>query len=153
MRISACGLAALLWAVSLAAQSDLPIHKKTLPNGLDVIVVENHAVPLVTVELDVKNGAFTEPPEFDGLSHLSPERNAGFSHANPQRLYLPVVIDPEYHYQTVNVETQQSNPHSLLWWMKRLIALRKRHQAFGRAGNLRKVAGNMLLNNLYFFSF
>lgn len=70
MRIPACGLAALLWAVSLAAQSDLPIHKKTLPNGLDVIVVENHAVPLVTVELDVKNGAFTEPPEFDGLSHL-----------------------------------------------------------------------------------
>ena len=62
----------------------------------------------------------------------SPERNAGFSHANPQRLYLPVVIDPDYHYQTVNVETQQSNPHSLLWWMKHLIALRKRHQAFGR---------------------
>lgn len=62
----------------------------------------------------------------------SPERNAGFSHANPQRLYLPVVIDPEYHYQTVNVEAQQNNPHSLLWWMKRLIALRKRHQAFGR---------------------
>jgi maltose alpha-D-glucosyltransferase/alpha-amylase len=62
----------------------------------------------------------------------SPERNAGFSHANPQRLYLPVVIDPEYHYQNVNVEAQQSNPHSLLWWMKHLIALRKRHQAFGR---------------------
>ena len=62
----------------------------------------------------------------------SPERNAGFSHANPQRLYLPAVIDPEYHYQTVNVEGQQNNPHSLLWWMKRLIALRKRYRAFGR---------------------
>jgi maltose alpha-D-glucosyltransferase/alpha-amylase len=62
----------------------------------------------------------------------SPERNAGFSTANPQRLYLPVVIDPEYHYQTVNVEAQQNNPHSLLWWMKRIIALRKQHQAFGR---------------------
>ncbi len=62
----------------------------------------------------------------------SPERNAGFSQANPQQLYLPVVIDPEYHYQTVNVEAQQSNPHSLLWWMKHLIALRKRHRAFGR---------------------
>lgn len=62
----------------------------------------------------------------------SPERNAGFSQANPQRLYLPVVIDPEYHYQTVNVEAQQNNPHSLLWWMKRLIDLRKRHHAFGR---------------------
>src|SRR5262249_15142378 len=62
----------------------------------------------------------------------SPERNAGFSKANPQQLYLPVIIDPEYHYQTVNVEAQQNNPHSLLWWMKRLIALRKRYQAFGR---------------------
>lgn len=62
----------------------------------------------------------------------SPERNAGFSQANPQRLYLPVVIDPEYHYQALNVEAQQNSPHSLLWWTKRLIGLRKRHQAFGR---------------------
>ncbi|HWO94162.1 MAG TPA: putative maltokinase, partial [Dehalococcoidia bacterium] len=62
----------------------------------------------------------------------SSDRNAGFSRANPQRLYLPVIIDPEYHYETVNVEAQQANPHSLLWWMKRIIALRKRHKAFGR---------------------
>jgi maltose alpha-D-glucosyltransferase/alpha-amylase len=62
----------------------------------------------------------------------SSDRNAGFSRANPQKLYLPVIIDPEYHYETVNVEAQQSNPSSLLWWMKRLIALRKRYKAFGR---------------------
>jgi maltose alpha-D-glucosyltransferase/alpha-amylase len=62
----------------------------------------------------------------------SADRNAGFSRANPQKLYLPIVIDPEYHYETVNVEAQQSNPHSLLWWMKRLIRLRKRYKAFGR---------------------
>ena len=62
----------------------------------------------------------------------SADRNAGFSPANPQQLYLPVIIDPEYHYEAVNVEAQQANPHSLLWWMKRLIALRKRHRAFGR---------------------
>jgi len=62
----------------------------------------------------------------------SADRNAGFSRANPQRLYLPIIIDPEYHYEAVNVEAQQSNPHSLLWWMKRLIALRKRFKAFGR---------------------
>ncbi len=62
----------------------------------------------------------------------SPDRNAGFSRANPQQLYLPVIIDPEYHYETVNVEGQQNNPHSLLWWMKRLVALRKRFKAFGR---------------------
>jgi maltose alpha-D-glucosyltransferase / alpha-amylase len=62
----------------------------------------------------------------------SPDRNAGYSRANPQRLILPVIIDPEYHYESLNVESQQSNPNSLLWWMKRLIALRKRFQAFGR---------------------
>ena len=62
----------------------------------------------------------------------SPDRNAGFSRANPQRLYLPIIIDPEYHYEALNVEAQQNNPHSLLWWTKRLIALRKRYQAFGR---------------------
>ena len=62
----------------------------------------------------------------------SVDRNAGFSSANRQRLYLPVITDPEYHYEAVNVEAQQANPQSLLWWMKRLIALRKRHPAFGR---------------------
>jgi maltose alpha-D-glucosyltransferase / alpha-amylase len=62
----------------------------------------------------------------------SPDRNAGFSSANRQRLYLPPIVDPEYHYEAVNVEAQQANPHSLLWWMRRLIALRKRHPAFGR---------------------
>ncbi|CAN5686913.1 maltose alpha-D-glucosyltransferase [soil metagenome] len=62
----------------------------------------------------------------------SSDRNAGFSAANRQRLYLPVVTDPEYHYEAINVEAQQSNPHSLLWWMKRIIALRKQHPAFGR---------------------
>jgi maltose alpha-D-glucosyltransferase/alpha-amylase len=64
----------------------------------------------------------------------SPDRNAGFSQVNPQQLYLPVVIDPEYHYQSVNVENQQRNPSSLLWWMKQLIALRRRHLALGRGG-------------------
>jgi maltose alpha-D-glucosyltransferase / alpha-amylase len=62
----------------------------------------------------------------------SADRNAGFSRANPQRLYLPVIVDPGYHYETVNVEAQQANPSSLYWWTKRLIALRKRFQAFGR---------------------
>jgi maltose alpha-D-glucosyltransferase / alpha-amylase len=62
----------------------------------------------------------------------SADKNAGFSRTNPQRLYLPIIIDPEYHYEAMNVEGQQNNPHSLLWWMKRLIALRKRSKAFGR---------------------
>lgn len=62
----------------------------------------------------------------------SPDRNAGFSMANPHSLYLPVIIDPEYRYEAVNVESQQLNPSSLLWWMKRIIGMRKRYKAFGR---------------------
>jgi len=61
----------------------------------------------------------------------SSDRNAGFSRCNPQRLILPVIIDPEYHFESLNVEAQQNNPNSLLWWTKRLIALRKRFRAFG----------------------
>ena len=64
----------------------------------------------------------------------SPDRNAGFSRANPQRLYLPVIIDPEYHYERVNVEVQQGNPSSLLWHMKRLIAVRRETKVFSRGG-------------------
>ncbi len=62
----------------------------------------------------------------------SSDRNAGFSTANSQRLFLPIIIDPEYHYESVNVEAQRNNPHSLLNWMKRLIALRRRTRALGR---------------------
>lgn len=62
----------------------------------------------------------------------SADRNAGFSRANPQRLFLPIIIDPEYHYEAINVEAQQGNPSSLLWWHKRLISLRKDHTAFSR---------------------
>jgi zinc protease len=60
----------LFCTVAAQAQSDLPIHSRKLANGLEVIVIENHSVPLVTVEIDVKNGSFTESPEYAGLSHL-----------------------------------------------------------------------------------
>jgi len=66
----------------------------------------------------------------------SPDRNAGFSKCNPQKLYLPVIIDPEYHYEVINVEAQMQNSHSLLWWVRRLLALRSRIPAFSR-GDIR----------------
>jgi len=71
----------------------------------------------------------------------SSDRNGGFSRANPQKLYLPPIIDPEYHYEAINVEAQQSNPSSLLWWMKRLLAKRKEHRLFGR-GSIEFIAGD-----------
>ena len=77
------------------------------------------------VYLGDRNGVRT-PMQWSG------DRNAGFSRANPQQLFLPTVIDPEYHYSSINVEAQQNNPRSLLWWMRRIIALRQHHRVFGR---------------------
>jgi len=62
----------------------------------------------------------------------SSDRNAGFSKANPQQLYLPITIDPEYHYEAINVENQQKNLSSLLWWTRRVIGMRKNFRAFSR---------------------
>ncbi|HVO87340.1 MAG TPA: maltose alpha-D-glucosyltransferase [Casimicrobiaceae bacterium] len=68
----------------------------------------------------------------------SPDRNAGFSRADPQLLYSPPIMDPIYGYSACNVEAQSRTPGSLLNWMKRLIAVRRAHPAFGR-GTLRFV--------------
>jgi maltose alpha-D-glucosyltransferase / alpha-amylase len=62
----------------------------------------------------------------------SPDRNAGFSRADPQRLYLPPIMDPVYGFESVNVEAQQRDASSQLNWMKRMLATRKHSQAFGR---------------------
>jgi maltose alpha-D-glucosyltransferase/alpha-amylase len=62
----------------------------------------------------------------------SPDRNAGFSRCDPQRLYLPQIMDPIYGFESVNVEAQQRDPASLLNWMKRILATRKGAKAFGR---------------------
>jgi maltose alpha-D-glucosyltransferase / alpha-amylase len=77
------------------------------------------------IYLGDRNGVRT-PMQWTG------DRTAGFSTAGPQRLFLPLIVDDQYHYQAVHVEQQSANGYSLLSWMKRLIALRKRYQAFGR---------------------
>ncbi|MEW5756980.1 MAG: maltose alpha-D-glucosyltransferase [Pseudomonadota bacterium] len=63
-----------------------------------------------------------------------PDRNAGFSRTDPQRLYLPPIMDPVFGYEALNVEAQSRNASSLLNWMRRLIATRAAHKAFGRGG-------------------
>ena len=70
------------------------------------------------IYLGDRNGVRT-PMQWSG------DRNAGFSEANPQSLYFPVITDPQYHYESVNVEVARDNPNSLWWWMKRSLALRK----------------------------
>ena len=87
--IRAAVLALLLCGPSFAAaqRAELERHvqRTTLPNGLDIIVVENRGVPLVTIEADVKNGSFTQGPEFEGLSHLYEHMffKANTAHPNP----------------------------------------------------------------------
>jgi maltose alpha-D-glucosyltransferase/alpha-amylase len=77
------------------------------------------------IYLGDRNGVRT-PMQWNG------DRNAGFSRADPARLYSPVIMDPVYGYQAVNVEAQLRNPSSLLSWMRRMIRLRKNYPVFGR---------------------
>ncbi len=71
----------------------------------------------------------------------SADRNAGFSSAEPQRLFLPVIFNHDYHYESINVENQEKNPTSLLWWMRRVIAKRKQYTAFSR-GDIKFIDSN-----------
>ena len=69
----------------------------------------------------------------------SVDRNGGFSRADPASMVLPPIMDPLYGYQTVNVEAQTRDPHSLLNWTRRMLVVRKQQQAFGR-GTLKMLA-------------
>jgi maltose alpha-D-glucosyltransferase/alpha-amylase len=71
----------------------------------------------------------------------TPDRNAGFSTTDPQRLYLPTIMDPIYGYQVINVEAQMRNSTSLLQWTRRMIDVRKRHPTFGM-GSYEEHAGS-----------
>jgi maltose alpha-D-glucosyltransferase/alpha-amylase len=77
------------------------------------------------IYLGDRNGVRT-PMQWTG------DRNAGFSRADTSRLYSPVIMDPVYGYQAINVEAQLRTPSSLLNWLRRLIVIRKRYPAFGR---------------------
>ncbi|HVQ77033.1 MAG TPA: maltose alpha-D-glucosyltransferase [Candidatus Binatia bacterium] len=77
------------------------------------------------IYLGDRNGVRT-PMQWTG------DRNAGFSQADTARLFLPLIVDPVYGYQAINVEAQLRSPASLLHWMKRLIAVRKKTRVFGR---------------------
>ena len=77
------------------------------------------------IYLGDRNGVRT-PMQWTG------DRNAGFSRADPARLFAPPIMDPVYGYQGLNVEAQERSPFSLLNWMKRMIGLRKQFHVFGR---------------------
>ncbi|MDM0058605.1 maltose alpha-D-glucosyltransferase [Variovorax fucosicus] len=72
----------------------------------------------------------------------APDRNAGFSRADPQRLYLQPIMDPMYGYESVNVESQLRDNSSLLHWTRRMLAVRKTSSAFGRGKKIFLRPGN-----------
>ncbi len=110
-------------------------NDRRLMELLNVLLMSLPGTPVLYYGDEIGMGDNVYLGDRDGVRtpmQWTPDRNAGFSAANPQKLYLPVNIDPEYHYESINVATQQENPSSLLWWTKRLLATRKRYRAFSR---------------------
>jgi len=116
----------------LAPLLDNDRRKIELLNGL---VMSMNGTPIIYYGDEIGMGDNIYLGDRDGVRtpmQWSPDRNGGFSRADPARLYLPPIMDPVYGYEAVNVEAQSRSATSLLAWMKRLIATRKLHASFGR---------------------
>ncbi len=102
---------------------------------LNILLLSMPGTPIIYYGDEIGMGDNYYLGDRDGVRtpmQWSPDKNAGFSEADPQRLFLPVIIDYQYHYTTVNVENHEKNPSSFLWWKRRVIAKRKQFKAFGR---------------------
>jgi len=111
---------------------------------LNVLLLSLPGTPIIYYGDEIGMGDNYYLGDRDGVRtpmQWSPDKNAGFSNADPQQLFLPLVIDPHHHYTSVNVENQEKNPSSFLWWKRRVIAKRRQYKAFGR-GFLRFVNSN-----------
>src|SRR3984893_8593194 len=132
------------YASDLQARINLGIRRRLAPlmeNDLDRIKLMNSLLlsmpgsPIVYYGDEIGMGDNFFIGDRNGVRtpmQWSPDRNAGFSRADPQRLYLPPVMDAVYGYESTNVEAQSRDPSSLLSWTKRMLAVRKTSQAFGR---------------------
>ncbi|MGE0401874.1 MAG: maltose alpha-D-glucosyltransferase [Kofleriaceae bacterium] len=140
------------YAAERAARVNLGIRRRLAPllgvrrkiELMNALLVSLPGTPVLYYGDEIGMGDNVYLGDRDGVRtpmQWSSDRNGGFSRANPQKLYLPTIIDPEYHYEAINVEAQQANPSSLLWWMKRLIAKRKEHRLFGR-GSIEFMTGD-----------
>jgi maltose alpha-D-glucosyltransferase/alpha-amylase len=132
------------YAADLQARINLGIRRRLAPlmeNDLDRIKLMNSLLlsmpgsPILYYGDEIGMGDNFFIGDRNGVRtpmQWSPDRNAGFSRADPQRLYLPPIMDAVYGYPSTNVEAQSRDPSSLLSWTKRLLAVRKTSQAFGR---------------------
>ncbi|HXX85253.1 MAG TPA: maltose alpha-D-glucosyltransferase [Casimicrobiaceae bacterium] len=133
-----------MYAVDPRARLNLGIRRRLAPlldNDIDKIKLMNSLLlsmpgsPIIYYGDEIGMGDNVYLGDRDGVRtpmQWRPDRNAGFSSADPQRLYLPPIMDPLYGYQAVNVEAQARETSSLLNWMRRMLATRQAHRAFGR---------------------
>jgi maltose alpha-D-glucosyltransferase/alpha-amylase len=133
-----------MYAADPRARLNLGIRRRLAPlldNDFDKIKLMNSLLlsmpgsPIIYYGDEIGMGDNVYLGDRDGVRtpmQWRPDRNAGFSIADPQRLYLPPIMDPVYGYQAVNVEAQTREASSLLNWMRRLVATRRTQQAFGR---------------------
>jgi maltose alpha-D-glucosyltransferase / alpha-amylase len=133
-----------MYAADARARINLGIRRRLAPlmeNDLDRIKLMNSLLlsmpgsPIVYYGDEIGMGDNIFLGDRNGVRtpmQWSPDRNAGFSRADPQRLYLPPIMDPVYGYESVNVEAQARDPSSLLNWMRRMLAVRRGSKTFGR---------------------
>ncbi len=133
-----------MYAADSRARINLGIRRRLAPlmeNDLDRIKLMNSLLlsmpgsPIVYYGDEIGMGDNIYLGDRNGVRtpmQWSPDRNAGFSRADPQRLFLPPIMDPVYGFESVNVEAQSREPSSLLNWMRRMLAVRKESKAFGR---------------------
>ena len=133
-----------MYAADPRARLNLGIRRRLAPlldNDLDRIKLMNSLLlsmpgsPMIYYGDEIGMGDNVYLGDRNGVRtpmQWRPDRNAGFSNVDPQRLYLPANMDPVYGYQAVNVEAQARETSSLLNWMRRMLATRKGHRAFGR---------------------
>jgi maltose alpha-D-glucosyltransferase/alpha-amylase len=132
------------YAADVQARINLGIRRRLAPlmeNDLDRIRLMNSLLlsmpgsPIIYYGDEIGMGDNIYLGDRNGVRtpmQWSPDRNAGFSRADPQRLYLPPIMDAVYGYEAVNVESQIRDPSSQLNWMKRMLATRASSKAFGR---------------------
>jgi maltose alpha-D-glucosyltransferase/alpha-amylase len=133
-----------MYAADPRARINLGIRRRLaalVENNIDTIKLMNSLLlsmpgsPIVYYGDEIGMGDNIFLGDRDGVRtpmQWTPDRNAGFSRADPQRLYLPPIMDPIYGFEAVNVEAQLREPGSLLNWTKRMLAVRRTSRAFGR---------------------
>src|ERR1700728_3359968 len=132
------------YAVDTRARLNLGIRRRLAPllqrdrrriELLNSLLLSMPGAPVIYYGDEIGMGDNIHLGDRDGVRtpmQWSLDRNGGFSRADPASLVLPAIMDPLYGYGAVNVEAESRDPHSILNWMRRMLAVRRRHPALGR---------------------